>query len=435
MRSKKSIKRQLQRRRRIERDAIGNKDEHKAFVEKDNGNNLKGRVDTSSLGKQCTSDMVKSRSSSMHSVKDSVWSWASSTRVGKILVSSKLLSTNLSFQSTKPVAASKIPMVILVLLISLAVGNRDFLLQATGISLPSVKVSVGILYAALSVCLLLPFLLGWMIYNASRTNDSTTTTNIAEKDPARIDDKFEVIRPLGLKPPSVISFTNETTENGDEAPPTAQLASSEEIRTKLAEWLPFGLRYTSDLNLVFSTNVHGRSLQTLYHILETTSSTHTILLLEAFSSGTLQPKTIIGMYASQRWHSSPKLYGDGRCFLFRLEDRQSDIEAECWNWTPPTISTNHLSTSKTCRSSHNIDNDNALSLWETFQRSNQNFLGLGISASGVGAGLQLNHDMTVGESHRAVGFDNEPLCGSGVFEVGLVEVYQLVREIDGRPIQ
>jgi hypothetical protein len=54
------------------------------------------------------------------------------------------------------------------------------------------------------------------------------------------------------------------------------------------------------------------------------------------------------------------------------------------------------------------------------------------------AGLRLNEDLTIGESSPAAGFENEPLHGvgvgnGGIFDVGLVEVYGLVRQIDGRP--
>lgn len=54
-----------------------------------------------------------------------------------------------------------------------------------------------------------------------------------------------------------------------------------------------------------------------------------------------------------------------------------------------------------------------------------------------GAGLRLNEDLTKAESSSAAGFDNEPLLpgSGGMFEVGLVEIYQLVRQMDGVPIR
>ena len=73
---------------------------------------------------------------------------------------------------------------------------------------------------------------------------------------------------------------------------------------------------------------------------------------------------------------------------------------------------------------------------ETFQVSTRDFLSLGGNEEG-GAGLRLNEDLTKGESSCADGFDNEPLLpdAGGMFEVGLVEVYQLVRQMDGVPVR
>ncbi|MGK3757051.1 MAG: hypothetical protein ACI8RD_009365, partial [Bacillariaceae sp.] len=75
-------------------------------------------------------------------------------------------------------------------------------------------------------------------------------------------------------------------------------------------------------------------------------------------------------------------------------------------------------------------------LLETFQVSKNEFLSLGGNELG-GAGLRLNEDLTKGESSCADGFDNEPLLpkASGLFEVGIVEVYQLVRQMDGVPVR
>ena len=125
------------------------------------------------------------------------------------------------------------------------------------------------------------------------------------------------------------------------------------VRKKLAEWLPYGLRYTSDLQLVYSTNIHGRSLGMFYDCLaeerqqqqyissipsSTLKSNHTILLMEVLlpatppsSSTTMVTTTTgkkkrltVGMYASQRWHRTNKVYGDGRCFLFRIAEEETE---------------------------------------------------------------------------------------------------------------
>jgi hypothetical protein len=51
---------------------------------------------------------------------------------------------------------------------------------------------------------------------------------------------------------------------------------------------------------------------------------------------------------------------------------------------------------------------------------------------GGGSGFRLNEDLTRGESSPAKGYDNDPLPMISNFDVGLVEVYQLVRAIDGK---
>lgn len=446
MPSNKWKKRQLQRRRRIEKDAAtASKDDTIWSSEKMSmqGPNRTRKIKSIYTGRTLDARTRSSKGAENRPV-DSFFSWVREKNASTIF-------SPTSYFISSPTTA------IYVLVLSFVLRNRDYLLQATGVTTPSSAVAKIILYVAIAALMLIPFLLWWLIRDEIWSEDTSAQNGKISDEPNGIDDEFITILPLGLKQSSAI--TNESALDSYEVIPTPQLALSKHVRRKLAEWLPFGLRHTSNLKLVFSTDVHGRSLQTLYHILETTSSCHTIMLLEIYPTESpivkeLQTKTIIGIYASQRWHSSSKLYGDGRCFLFRLllPDRQESdnngdeevLDSDCWQWTPLAISSEHLSTSLNLRSNHNVDNENGrLSLWETFQRSNHSCLSLGISDSGVGTGLQLNHDMTKGESHRAVGFNNEPLCfrsnaateNSVHFEVGLVEVYQLVREIDGLPIR
>ena len=84
----------------------------------------------------------------------------------------------------------------------------------------------------------------------------------------------------------------------------------------------------------------------------------------------------------------------------------------------------------------NLQQSRKAALIETFQVSTDEFLSLGGNDEG-GAGLRLNEDLTRAESSKADGFDNEPLLPNvgGMFEVGLVEVYQLVRQMDGLPVR
>eukprot|EP00957_Ditylum_brightwellii_P064744 4913421-Ditylum_brightwellii.AAC.1 len=65
---------------------------------------------------------------------------------------------------------------------------------------------------------------------------------------------------------------------------------------------------------------------------------------------------------------------------------------------------------------------------------------MGVGMDGA-SGLRLNEDLTRGTSSPAMGLNHISLLGDehskehdDVFEVGLVEVYQLLREVDGRPV-
>lgn len=238
-----------------------------------------------------------------------------------------------------------------------------------------------------------------------------------------------------------------------------RLAASNFVRTKIAEWLPLSLRFTK-LDLVYSTSYHGRTLENLYRCVA--KSRHTILILEPFEDRGKRDTSryLVGMYASEIWHPSSRVYGDGRSFLFRIDT--DDEKGECndndnagkekehkensksWKWHPSDMLDFGTSASS-------FDNDDSQSnsifaslqlassttaLLETFQVSRNEFLSLGGNEHG-GAGLRLNEDLTKGESSCADGFDNEPLLpkASGLFEIGIVEVYQLVRQMDGVPVR
>ncbi|KAG7368358.1 TLD domain containing protein [Nitzschia inconspicua] len=229
-----------------------------------------------------------------------------------------------------------------------------------------------------------------------------------------------------------------------------KFAESTFVRTKLAEWLPLSLRFTK-LDLVFSTSHHGRTLEALYRHVAT--ARHTILILEPYHDSSNKDNILIGMYASQPWHPSTRVYGDGRCFLFRIvlddeevgkegmseeqekEQKQNDRPvSQCWKWHPPELLEFGSAASDDQESHHKSYAEQAA--LETFQISTNDFLSMGGNEHG-GSGLRLNEDLTKAESSTAAGFDNEPLLpgGGGMFEVGLVEIYQLVRQMDGVPVK
>jgi hypothetical protein len=196
------------------------------------------------------------------------------------------------------------------------------------------------------------------------------------------------------------------------------LVQDMQVRQRLASWLPLTMRLTN-LALLYSTSYHGRSLEMFYSRIK--RSKHTILLAEAFPehSDAGDDPVIIGMFASQAWQPSNSVYGDGNCFLFRVSP-----DPKCWKWAP------------TVDKANNMEDLVNTALLNQFMVSRASFISMGGNRDGS-SGLRINEDLTVGESSPAAGFGNEPLHGvdkGSVFSLGLVEVYGLVRQIDGRPV-
>lgn len=180
-----------------------------------------------------------------------------------------------------------------------------------------------------------------------------------------------------------------------------KLLKGAEIRSHLASWLPLSLRL-SKLELIFSTNVHGRTLERFYAHVSKSRDTITVLQL-------LENDAVIGMFASQAWRISSQVYGDGECFLFRASP-----DPQCYKWRPSRDGED------------SVDDTSSVALLEQFQVGRAHFISMGGNPDGT-CGLRLNEDLTRGESSAAVGFGNEgPLVpGMPSFDVGLVEVYQL----------
>ena len=268
----------------------------------------------------------------------------------------------------------------------------------------------------------------------SKNNDGHSYQEDAGKD-GMIEFYLEQIEPLGIVNPLAPTDPNKEQIK-------VQFAKSTFVRTKLAEWLPLSLRFTK-LDLIYSTSYHGRTLENLYRCLS--KSRHTIFILEPFERPENRDRYLIGMYASHTWHPSSQVYGDGRSFLFRidLDDDKNDGQerskgSTSWKWHPPDMLDFGASSFEEPSGGifANLQQSRKAALIETFQVSTDEFLSLGGNDEG-GAGLRLNEDLTRAESSKADGFDNEPLLPNvgGMFEVGLVEVYQLVRQMDGLPVR
>jgi len=187
------------------------------------------------------------------------------------------------------------------------------------------------------------------------------------------------------------------------------LAKDSIKRAHIAEWLPRTFQDTK-IDCIYSTNVHGRTLERFYT--HCAKAKHTLILIEV-----LDNNSIIGAFATDKWHKSSSVYGDGGCFLFSLHP-----EARYYPWSPGTIGS--------------TDTDETDALLEQFMMSTSRYISMGGSPDGS-CGLRLNEDLTKGSSARSITYNNEPLAGEELrefFEVGVVEVFRFVRAIDGQPL-
>jgi len=193
-----------------------------------------------------------------------------------------------------------------------------------------------------------------------------------------------------------------------------ELARQSTDRLNLAKWLPPVLQSTK-LDLIYSSNHHGRSIEMFYR--RCSIAKHTITVMEV-----LELDVIIGMYATQTWHNNPEGYGDGECFLFRLRP-----EPKCFKYK--SVKSHILSLDESEDMSSHINDSGQLMI------SSDSFISLGIGEDGA-SGLRLNDDLTRGSTSKCIGFGNQELIGQGVqvFEVGLVEVYRFLREVDNKPV-
>ena len=199
-------------------------------------------------------------------------------------------------------------------------------------------------------------------------------------------------------PPKPLSITASSSE--------CVLAKQANVRMNLAKWIPPSLQSTK-LNLIYSTEKHGRSFVSFYN--ECHKAKNTVLLVEAINGNV---SSIVGMFASHAWAINHHSLGDGHCFLFRI-----DPIPKCWYWTPDVHASTNL---------HDLEN---LAVREQFMIARSDFIAMGANREGTN-GLRLYSDLSKGESHSAAGFDNEPLAGQHhkTFDVGIVELYQLVRD-------
>lgn len=203
-----------------------------------------------------------------------------------------------------------------------------------------------------------------------------------------------------------------------EGPIPIELAKDSSGRLYLAKWLPPILQSTK-LELIYSTNHHGRSVETFYRCCA--SSKHTITMMEVLNRN---ENTVIGMYATHRWYNHPEGYGDGGCFLFRLSPN-----AECFRYKTEEMHIQPFDEDDIDITTSSLNDVGQLMI------SGSDFISMGVGDDGS-SGLRLNEDLTRGSTSNCIGFGGRELIGKGVqvFDVGLVEVYRFIRDVDGKPV-
>ena len=180
-------------------------------------------------------------------------------------------------------------------------------------------------------------------------------------------------------------------------------------RMNINKWIPNGLHDTK-LDLVFSTNMHGRSLEMLYSKLAHVQCT--LFLIEVLQTG-----DIIGMFIGKSIKRN-LMHTAGECFIFSLTPN-----AACYQWNNmPLLSNQNNNNNTATETTTTTTTDLSLVVKD-------DYLAMGINKNGTCA-LRINEDMTEGESYACSIFsDNKPLAGDEFkeFEIGLIEVYQFLR--------
>ena len=210
------------------------------------------------------------------------------------------------------------------------------------------------------------------------------------------------------------------------------LAKHAAERHALALWLPASLTSTK-LEIIYSSSVHGRTLERFYHHCAASKARYTLTLFEI-----LGKDTIIGMFATQTWRPN-FVGGDGNCFLFRLRPNP-----RCFKWanlshTQATEAPLREGDALAEQPSLSFDSISSVEnspryFSDQIMVSGNDFISMGIGQDGA-SGLRVNEDMTRGSSSPAMGMGTgqESLLGddSQVFDIGLIECYNFVREVDG----
>ncbi|KAM3573917.1 hypothetical protein VYU27_004116 [Nannochloropsis oceanica] len=164
----------------------------------------------------------------------------------------------------------------------------------------------------------------------------------------------------------------------------------------LASFLPLHQRQRK-LSMLFSSDRHGRSLDSLYRMC---GNKHPcILIIEEYKHG-----HVIGAYCPDPINPGNAVSGTGVAFLFRLTR-----PAVRYSWARDATQT--------------VESD-------MFQLATKKFFAVGMSNDTDHPGLKVDADLETGSSHYSRTFANLPLCGRGQEKFGIrhVEVHTIVTQ-------
>ena len=212
-------------------------------------------------------------------------------------------------------------------------------------------------------------------------------------------------------------------------------------------WLPPTIQ-TRKMKLLYSTERHGRSLDTLYH-LAGTCNVKMLLLVEVISreGDGVGSSDVIGAFVSEPIVRHASFFGNSQCFVFRLQPFPQRFKSplnceDISNCISPTSTArtsilaplpsparqpNRQSRqSRTSRTTSMISEDETHQLNGTFVLARPEFLSIGVNPHSSAAALRLNNDLTYGSSEATEIFDNPALVENVEFEIGIIELYGFV---------
>jgi hypothetical protein len=173
------------------------------------------------------------------------------------------------------------------------------------------------------------------------------------------------------------------------------LESSEILQ--LWKWLP-ARKQILELETVYSTNIHGCRLMTLYDKTEYYESTIIIIKTgDNFVFGAYCPVPLSERLNKKKSHSIGSFFGTGETFLFRLRPTMEKYE-----WVGIKLEG---------------ETDKTQELY--MYADNKTFI---IGSGGDGSGLEIDENLANGLTSRCNTFSNEPLFPQTAFEIQVLEV-------------